>query len=34
VFATIDNLTDTKYVINRGYEMPGITAMVGFKLKF
>lgn len=34
VFATIDNLTDTKYVINRGYEMPGITAMGGFKLKF
>jgi iron complex outermembrane receptor protein len=34
LFATIDNLTDTKYIINRGYEMPGITAMVGFKLKF
>jgi iron complex outermembrane receptor protein len=34
VFATIDNLTDTRYTINQGYEMPGITAMVGFKLKF
>jgi hypothetical protein len=31
---TEDNLTDTKYIINRGYEMPGITAMGGYKLKF
>jgi iron complex outermembrane receptor protein len=34
MFATIDNITDTRYTINRGYEMPGITAMGGFKLKF
>lgn len=32
LFANIDNLTDTRYTINRGYEMPGITAMGGFKL--
>jgi iron complex outermembrane receptor protein len=34
VFATVDNITNTRYTINRGYEMPGITAMGGFKLKF
>jgi iron complex outermembrane receptor protein len=34
VFATIDNITNTRYTINRRYEMPGITAMGGFKLKF
>jgi iron complex outermembrane receptor protein len=33
VFAHFDNLTDTKYTINRGYEMPGFTAMFGFKVK-
>lgn len=32
VFATLDNITDTRYTINRGYEMPGFTAMGGFKL--
>jgi iron complex outermembrane receptor protein len=31
---TLDNLTDKHYTINRGYEMPGFTAMCGFKLKF
>jgi iron complex outermembrane receptor protein len=34
IFATLDNLTDTHYTINRGYEMPGFTAMGGFKLRF
>lgn len=29
-----DNITDARYMINRGYPMPGITAMGGFKLKF
>lgn len=29
-----DNLTDARYMINRGYPMPGITAMGGFRLKF
>lgn len=32
VFANLDNITDTDYVINRGYDMPGFTAMGGFKL--
>lgn len=30
----LDNITDTRYEINRGYEMPGFTAMGGFKLDF
>jgi iron complex outermembrane receptor protein len=34
LFVTLDNLTDKHYTINRGYEMPGFTAMYGFKLKF
>lgn len=34
VFATIDNITNAKYTINEGYEMPGFTAMGGVKLRF
>lgn len=34
LFARLENITDSRYVINRGYEMPGFTAMGGFKLKF
>lgn len=34
LFATLDNITDARYTINRGYEMPGFTGMGGFKLKF
>lgn len=34
LMAVLDNITDTDYVINRGYEMPGFTAMGGFKLHF
>lgn len=34
LFARLENITDSHYVINRGYEMPGFTAMGGFKLKF
>ena len=34
VFAHLDNLTDAKYMINNGYEMPGFTAMGGVKLRF
>ena len=34
LFATLDNLTDARYTINRGYEMPGFNGMGGFKLKF
>lgn len=29
-----DNITDARYVINRGYEMPGFTAMGGVSLHF
>lgn len=28
----LDNITDARYVINRGYEMPGFTAMGGIRL--
>lgn len=34
LFATLDNITDTNYLINRGYEMPGFTGVGGFKLQF
>lgn len=27
-------MADARYVINRGYEMPGFTVMGGFKVKF
>lgn len=33
VFATLDNLANVRYTINRGYEMPGFTAMGGLKLR-
>lgn len=32
--AHVDNITDARYMINRGYPMPGITAMGGFRLSF
>ncbi|MBD5320185.1 MAG: TonB-dependent receptor [Bacteroides sp.] len=32
IFVNLDNLTDTHYIINRGYEMPGFSIMGGFKL--
>ena len=34
VFTHLENITDARYTINRGYEMPGFTAMGGFKLRF
>ncbi len=34
LFVLGDNLTDARYTILRGYEMPGITAQGGFKLTF
>lgn len=34
VFLRIENITDTHYVINRGYDMPGITAVGGFRVTF
>ncbi len=34
VFCRLDNMTDARYVINRGYDMPGFTAMGGVKLQF
>lgn len=33
VFARLENITDARYTINRGYEMPGFTAMGGFKIR-
>ncbi|MCH5222120.1 MAG: TonB-dependent receptor [Muribaculaceae bacterium] len=32
LFINFDNVTNTQYVINRGYDMPGFTVMGGFKL--
>lgn len=34
IFMRLENITDARYTINHGYEMPGITAMGGFKLSF
>lgn len=34
VFTRLENITDARYMINRGYEMPGFTAMGGFKVRF
>lgn len=32
LFVELNNVTDARYVINRGYDMPGFNAMGGFKL--
>lgn len=34
VFTRLENITGARYVINRGYDMPGFTAMGGFKVNF
>lgn len=34
LFVRLENITDTHYLINRGYDMPGFTAMGGFKVQF
>lgn len=34
IFTRLENITDARYTINRGYEMPGFTAMGGFKVNF
>lgn len=34
IFTRLENITDARYEINRGYEMPGFTAMGGVKLNF
>lgn len=34
VFVNLDNITDARYTINRGYEMPGFNVMAGLKLSF
>ncbi|MDE7388280.1 MAG: TonB-dependent receptor, partial [Muribaculaceae bacterium] len=31
LFTRLENITDARYVINRGYPMPGFTAMGGFR---
>ena len=33
VFLRLNNITDARYVINRGYEMPGFNVMGGFQIK-
>ncbi len=33
IFCSLNNITNTHYTINRGYEMPGFTAMGGFKVR-
>lgn len=32
LFVNLDNITDASYIINRGYPMPGFTALGGFTL--
>lgn len=32
IFTRLENITNARYVINRGYDMPGFTAMGGLKL--
>lgn len=32
LFTRLENITDARYTINRGYAMPGFTAMGGFRL--
>ena len=34
IFTRLENITNTRYTINRGYEMPGFTAMGGIKICF
>lgn len=34
IFTRLENITDARYTINRGYEMPGFTAMGGVKVSF
>ena len=34
IFAHLDNITDAKYMINNGYQMPGFTAMGGVRVRF
>ncbi len=34
LFTRLENITDARYEINRGYEMPGFTAMGGFRFDF
>jgi len=34
IFTRLENITDAHYVINRGYDMPGFTAMGGVKVSF
>jgi len=34
IFNRLENITDARYTINRGYEMPGFTAMGGVKVNF
>lgn len=32
LFVELNNVTDARYVINRGYDMPGFNMMGGFKV--
>lgn len=34
VFLRLENITNAKYTINKGYEMPGFTLLGGFRLSF
>ena len=33
IFTRLENITDARYTINRGYTMPGFTAMGGVTLR-
>lgn len=34
LFARLDNIANQSYMINNGYDMPGLTINGGFKLRF
>lgn len=34
IFTRLENITNADYIINQGYDMPGFTAMGGFKVRF
>lgn len=34
IFVRLENITDARYTVVRGYQMPGFTAMGGFRLHF
>lgn len=34
IFTRLENITEARCVVNRGYDMPGVSAMGGFNVNF